>query len=415
MRSLEVIADDVTGACDVGAELAAAGFAVRVAVDGDPGEEDADTVRVVNTQSRAIRASDAYARVLRVARRRSVDLLLKKIDTALRGHLGAELDAAIDGLGAAAAFVVPAIPAAGRVTRDGCQWFSGRRLADTEFATDPEGHGAESAVAAVVGRESRRRVEVIALSTVRAGMLPERARTLMRAGVEVFVVDAETDDDLAAAATGILELPRPLCIAGSIGIAAAVAAAVRGAEPRVLSLAAFPAPALIVCGSLHSTARLQLDRVCGAGHAERLPMRETRGDADHDAATRAIVERARAVLASGRSVVVAAPPANGALDPGDRRAVERTLAEITRDVLRGHTMAATLVLIGGETSHAIFRALGTTELAVDGRVAPLVAVGVITRGGGAGMRVVVKGGSGGDPDILRVLLEEACPPRLAAV
>jgi uncharacterized protein YgbK (DUF1537 family) len=422
MNVLEVIADDLTGACDVAAELAAAGFGVRVTVDGAaaPGDASAAGVRVVNTQSRAVRAREAQERVLRTLRGRAIDILLKKIDTALRGHLGAELDAAIDGLGATAAFVVPAIPAVGRVTRGGCQWFGGRPLSETEFAADPEGGGAEASVAAVIARESRRRIEVIGLDTLRGGHLTERARTLMRAGTEVFVVDAETDEDLAVAARGILDLPRPLCIAGSIGVTAGLARAidevrVPGAVPDALVT-----PALIVCGSLHSTARSQVTAVCAAdlASAVTVPMREgvpagsSAAFATEERA--AVAQRIRALLHARRSVVLSADPPVGPPDEGSRRALERALADVACRALQGGTAAA-LVLIGGETSYAVLRALGASELIVRGRVTPLVASGEIVSGRGAGLRLIVKGGSGGDTETLQRVFEAALPRRRAAV
>lgn len=442
MNALEVIADDLTGACDVGAELAAAGFGVRVAVDGmsagaaasaagstspkgasaavgTMAESDGD-VRVVNTQSRAVRAREAHERVLRTVRGRPIDILLKKIDTALRGHLGAELDAAIDGLGASAAFVVPAIPAAGRVTRGGCQWFGGRRLSDTEFASDPEGGGAEASVAAVIARESRRRTEVIGLETLRSGGLAERARTLMRAGTEVFVVDAETDEDLAAAVRAILELPRPLCIAGSIGVAAALAAAIRGMRAAVAAPEALPSPALIVCGSLHSMARSQVAAVCAADLASAViwPTHELGSAAlsmPAAAEQRAtIVQRVRAFLHAGRSVVLGADPPASPPDDVSRRALQRALADVACRCLQSGAAAA-LVLIGGETSYAVLRALGADELVVHGRVTPLVAAGEVASGRGAGLRLMIKGGSGGDGETLRRVFEAALPRRRAAI
>jgi len=430
MTSLEVIADDVTGACDVGAELAEAGATVRVAVDGRPAADHDDAVCVVNTQSRAVRAAEAYERVLRLTRRRPIDVLLKKIDTALRGHLGAELDGAIDGLGASAAFVAPAVPAAGRVTRGGCQWFGGRRLAETEFAADPEGPGAESSVVAVIARESRRRTEMISLETIRAGGLHHRTRTLMDAGVDVFVVDAECDDDLARAAEDMLELPRPLCIAGSIGVAAVVAARMCGGNrvdapgavtgtPSTTGSAMpptwsgqrmrLPAPALIVCGSLHSMARAQVDALCRADLAERIPLREGGAAANHAAA----VARAHAALCAGRSAVVSAARLVKMADPVARRRVERALGQVASEVLRGGAAGA-LVLIGGETSYAVLREVGATELVVHGRVAPLVAATTIACGDAVGLPLVLKGGSGGDRDTLRSLLGPLAATRQAA-
>jgi len=271
---LRVIADDLTGACDVGAELAAAGLPTRVCVDGRTPPRDPAWLDVINTQSRALAASAAYERVLRLARDTTADVLLKKIDTALRGHLGAELEAALDGLGAIAAFVVPAIPAAGRVTRGGAQWFDGRLLSATEFARDPEGGGGEASVPAVLARESRKRTEVIGTSVVRAGRLPERVLALARAGTAFFVVDAETDADLTAAVSAILELPRPLCLAGSIGLARALAPQIGATAGRELDVMGerygCGLPALIVLGSLHSMARAQIERLAEAGEASIL-------------------------------------------------------------------------------------------------------------------------------------------------
>src|SRR5690606_38332028 len=118
-----------------------------------------------------------------------------------------------------------AIPSAGRVTRDGCQWFGGRPLAETEFARDPEGPGAVSSIPEVVARESRRRTAVVSRATVRAGALAAEVARRRAEGVEIFVLDAESDDDVRAAVAGVLALPTPVCLAGSIALAAALAGA----------------------------------------------------------------------------------------------------------------------------------------------------------------------------------------------
>jgi uncharacterized protein YgbK (DUF1537 family) len=424
MSILHVIADDVTGACDVGAELAAAGYPLRVAVDGDRGLPPCDALRVVNTQSRALTAAGAYQRVLEAVRRRPADLLLKKIDTALRGHLGAELEAAFDALGAIAAFVVPAIPGVGRVTRDGCQWFGGRPLAATEFARDPEGPGAQSSVAEVIARESRRRTEVIGTRIVRSGGLGERARGLMRAGAAFFVVDAETEADVALAVAAILELPRPLCLAGSVALARALAphlaheggagepwtarrpSAVDGAASR----AASELPALIVSGSLHPMAWTQIDGAVASGLAAAVV---APGHGAAPVERMAAAARACGSLAAGQSVVVAPARVAEATDGPARRATERGLADVAVEVM-GRAHVSTLILIGGETAHAVLGRLGASELVVQGRVGPLIADAEIAAGMAAGVRLVIKGGSGGEPDALAALLRDGRCERVGA-
>jgi uncharacterized protein YgbK (DUF1537 family) len=384
---LTAIADDLTGACDVGAELAAAGQRVRVVVaPGDAVALSAGEIAIVNTQSRAVAPAAATARVRAALRGRPVEVVLKKIDTALRGHLGAEIDA-LD----APVFVLPAIPAAGRVTRGGCQWFNGTPLAATEFARDPEGPGAESSVAAVIARESARRVAVLGRDVVAEGRLTAEVDRGRRAGVDVFVVDAETDADVAYAVRAILDLPRPVCLAGSIALAAAVARDIGGSRPAVADVARVPLPALIVNGSLHSRARAQTRALVAAGLAVTVPSTADAGD------------QACAALAAGSNVVLAAPPSDTVPDAAAMRATEHRLAETVRAIALT-VPVPTLVSIGGETSFAILTALAAATLAITGRIAPLVACGTIAAGVAAGTVLVSKGGSGGEPDVIARLL-----------
>jgi uncharacterized protein YgbK (DUF1537 family) len=88
--------------------------------------------------------------------------------------------------------------------------------------------------------------------------------------------------------------------------------------------------------------------------------------------------------------------------------MEDSLAVAVETIARG-TAIPTLVLIGGETSHAVLMRLGAGEIEVDGRVAPLIARGTIGQGTAAGSIVVTKGGSGGAPDVIARLVagEEA--------
>ncbi len=400
MTAFAAIADDLTGACDVAAELAAAGHRVRVVVEpGGTLADDGTALAIVNTQTRALRPADAAARVRRALDGSRAPIVLKKIDTALRGHLGAELDAACDVTGAPA-FVIAAIPAAGRVTRDGCQWFNGVALAATEFARDPEGPGAVSSIPDVLARESTRRAAVVAREVVRDGRLPAEFARGRREGVDVFVMDAESDEDVHAAVAAILALPRPLCLAGSITLAGALATHLEGAAKVGCSdPAALPTPALIVSGSLHSRARAQVDAVLAGDGAVRLALPPV----DDAAARVRFVAAARRAFAAGTSVVVAAPAPPDVPSAAALRAIERALADTVAAVVDAMAIP-TLVIIGGETSYAILVRIGAGAIAVRGRIAPLVAAGTILHGAAAGTRLVTKGGSGGEPDVIAAAL-----------
>lgn len=116
---LVIIADDLTGALDTAAPFAARGLrtevvldldAIRIAHDGLP------DVLSINLASREMSAEAARSAIRRVVERLPLSVrLFKKVDSRLKGHVAAELDA----LSYRTALVAPAIPSFGRVVRDG--------------------------------------------------------------------------------------------------------------------------------------------------------------------------------------------------------------------------------------------------------------------------------------------------------
>src|SRR5258705_480938 len=88
-----IVADDLTGACDTGALFAARG-PVPVTVWPDPPLHA--PVTVVDTESRTLDPVDAARRVSGVARNLARTRFFKKIDSTLRGPIGAELDALLE-------------------------------------------------------------------------------------------------------------------------------------------------------------------------------------------------------------------------------------------------------------------------------------------------------------------------------
>jgi uncharacterized protein YgbK (DUF1537 family) len=407
MPRVRVIADDLTGACDVGAALMPWPGGVSVLpFDAPSAASAAGAVAVRNTQSRTLAPAAAAARVTAALTGAAGfdGVLLKKIDTGLRGALGAELDAAVDALGASEAFVLPAIPEVGRTTLRGHQLIDGVPVHETAFGRDPQNPVADSEVAAVIAATSRRRTAAIHLEVVRgdglvAAVDAERAR-----GASVFVCDACTAADLGRAVRALLERPRPLVVAGSIGVAGALRDALlrspADGEPAVspdhAAVAMRPATAdgiLLVVGSAHPRAHALLARAVAAGRVATVEV------AGPD------VERAGAeaagVLARGRHVALVAParPLAGGSD-----AVLAAMRGAAASVLAARRPRG-LVVVGGETAFVVLDALGHPTLQVDGRLGPLTVRARFADGSHAGMAVVTKGGSSGDDDLLARIVD----------
>jgi uncharacterized protein YgbK (DUF1537 family) len=193
-----------------------------VALRADAGV--AADVLALDLDTRSGGARAAYA-ATRDAAGGGAPLLYVKLDSLLRGHVGAALDGALDGAGAGTAVVAPAFPAQGRTT------VGGRQLVDGEAVGD---------LLTTLRDQTAR--EVI---HVRDGALD-------RAGV--LVCDAEDDDDLARiAAAG----PAGAVWAGSAGLAGALFRGLErgGAGPPV----AVPGgPVLVVVGTQAAAAQLEV-------------------------------------------------------------------------------------------------------------------------------------------------------------
>src|SRR5262249_16977390 len=119
MRTM-LIADDLTGACDAGATFAGRGPVPVFIAPALPGAEW--SVAFVDTESRGLSPADASNLVRATVNRvgeLAGSLLFKKIDSTLRGPVGAELDALLDTSGRRMALVCPAFPGQRRTVVDG--------------------------------------------------------------------------------------------------------------------------------------------------------------------------------------------------------------------------------------------------------------------------------------------------------
>jgi uncharacterized protein YgbK (DUF1537 family) len=122
---LAIIADDLTGALDTATPFAARGL--RVAAALRPGALDAALasgadIVAINTASRALPATEAAVIVEAVAHRlieAGPGIVMKKIDSRLKGNAGVEAAAIASTFALSDILVAPAVPDQGRQTRDG--------------------------------------------------------------------------------------------------------------------------------------------------------------------------------------------------------------------------------------------------------------------------------------------------------
>ena len=134
-----VIADDLTGAAELGAVGLRHGLSAEVVANGNPSGE-ADLV-CVDTDSRSQSPVEAARRVtaaVNMLQQAGAEWIYKKVDSVLRGQVMAEVEAMMQQLGFERALLAPANPSLGRTIRDGKYFIRGKLIHKTEFARDPQ-------------------------------------------------------------------------------------------------------------------------------------------------------------------------------------------------------------------------------------------------------------------------------------
>jgi len=356
-----LIADDLTGACDAGAPFAGRGRVGVFVAPASPGPEW--DVAAVDTESRGLEPAEAAelvgAAAGRLGTRLARGLLFKKIDSTLRGPVGAELEALLSASGRRTALLCPAFPGQQRAVLHGTLRVSGVPAHETPVGRDPTYPGPTSDVPEILRRGAIRPISFLPLVRVRGGH-DDLVRALRGAGDEIIVADAETDGDLESLAGAALGCPE-LVLAGSAGLARAAAAALGYAGPPV------PLPDghawLIVAGSLHPATRAQLRALEAAG------VTGVRLDGPCDPDARPLIGQ----IKDGRPVFIATGDVTAAA-PGARHAAASRLALVAARVL-AESRPDLVAVTGGETAVALLRAVGATRLTLSGAPSSGLALG----------------------------------------
>ena len=384
------LADDLSGALETGAQLHAAGHRVRVPLSLAAWRVAEDgALTGFSTESRNFPPDNA-ARVVAAALAHGHSLggalVFKKIDSTLRGSVGAEIRAIAAALPGESLLIAPANPAAGRTVRDGVLLVRGVPVADTEFARDLANPTRASRVAEVLALDGALTPRLLPLATVREGAAACSAwlAGARGQGTRVFIAETETAADLAAVAAAWM---------GGILVGSGAWAATTLPRLSVPAVAAVNLPrgaTLFLCGSAHPRNRAQAARLVAAG----VPL----------ALLPVAVSSAPALAACESALRVGGCAALMAGDDlRDPAAVQAALAA----ALRAHDARvplARLFVTGGETACAACAALGGESLLLVGATEPGVALTMLTCAGGRTLSFAAKpGGFGDDESWVRVL------------
>jgi len=358
-----LIADDLTGACDAAVRFAARGRRTRVQLSG-PGDAVAVNVLALSTDSRDLDDDAVQVRLAvaaSVLSRQSARILFKKIDSTLRGNVGAEIAAAIDLFECDAAVVCPAFPALKRVVEAGYLRVDGEYFDPVDVAGLLRRQGVERPV------------------QVRPGGIC----LAISSGARAVCLDASCDQDLDQIAAEASALNRRILWVGSGGLAAALARTLpfqhaTGRPPFT------PGPVLFCIGSDHSATTVQLAALSDRRRVLRASWEQANRENIIDA------------LIHGQHASVSVPR-----DQIHRARIRELIAGVP---------AAAIFLCGGDTASLVCQAVGARYIDLYDEIGPGIPYGIFSGGDFDRRTVATKsGGFGQDDALIQVADYFLCP------
>ncbi len=242
-----VIADDLTGAAEIGGIGLSYGLSVEVNMGMDL-KSRADLL-IIATDSRSMPRKQALLKTAELsAALYSIKpaLIYKKVDSVLRGHIVAELNIHLHQLDLPKALLVSANPAFGRVLTNGYYYVNGVPVHLTSFADDPEFPISSSNVFDML------RIDHDEVSLhIKDDELPATGIIVGECATEEDLTDwarKADDDTLMAGGSGFFKtLLEPACF--------------KGKKPPSAMPAAPSQPALFVCGSAFKKSKLAVKKL----------------------------------------------------------------------------------------------------------------------------------------------------------
>ncbi|SDO39044.1 Uncharacterized conserved protein YgbK, DUF1537 family [Paenibacillus sp. yr247] len=389
-----IIADDITGANDIGIMYAKANMTTHVypmeAWKGRANSKGNEPkVLVLDTHSRLDTPDEAYDKVFQMTKKlqeAGCARYINKTCSVFRGNIGAEFDAMLDALEASFGIVVLGFPKNGRTTLQGIHYVHGKKLEESEFRNDPVHPMRKSSLLDILQSQTKRRVGLITIDTVELGAdgLKAQIAEMKRSGFHYVIVDVRDQQSLKTIAQAVQDEPI-LC----------------GSSALAEELALFEKPdALQTDGANHLPELGRSAVLCAAGslmpqsaaqitYAKKHGLQALELDSlllfdplEKQAHCDKIVEDVSRLLEEGQDVLihasnnpqkVAETKVMGAERGLDNTAVSVLVSNALSDVVQSvvdETGQQRLLIAGGETSAAVCDKLGIGGLSIWQEIEP---------------------------------------------
>ena len=395
---IAILADDLTGASDSVAPFCRVGFSAKVVISPsdsfasdiatsiDPHTEacawDTETRGLSPEETKIIKTHTL--KVASEAMKFRPEILFKKIDSSLKGHLRIEFEAMREAFPNRVPLICPAFPANGRIVKNGIASICGaplERSVQDAFLSQQ----APAELRSRIAQRSETFGKMISTPHESHPFSQEFEESFVRSSdLDPIFCDAETDIELRRLAKLVCAYPDRFLPFGSGGFASALATqmdARGGGDVPFFPLnpAFATGRVLIAVGSRNPVSRIQAESLLAY-----LQIRPS------------VLSKSCELIASSHRITVLVFP------DADLEAASKELQTSIATLSKGVEFPFdALILTGGDTAFDVCETLGAREITIEGELEPGIVQGRIVIGeSGLKIHVITKAGGFGDANAL---------------
>lgn len=243
MEKILVIADDFSGAYDVGMQLKNQGFDISIA--DEKIDEEISGAYIYNSETRKVSKEEAYEVIRTFCNEIDIstfDIIYKKIDSTLRGNICVEIRALDDTNQFDLIIVAPAYPELARIVLNEIVYINGTPILDTDLLMDPEGEIISNNLKELMENEMGEEVEHIDINRLR------KDKNLFNVTKRIVSFDSISNKDLEKIVSCFRNKNKKILWVGSIGL---IQALVRDTTRQKVTLS--------IVGSVADVSRKQIE------------------------------------------------------------------------------------------------------------------------------------------------------------
>ena len=418
-----IVADDLTGANASASLLKKVGLKVAslMVLDKlasvDLGKLDAIAC---STDSRGISSQDAYNRVLaatKLFKDHQALVYNKRVDSTLRGNLGSEIDAMLDGLGdGRVAIVVPSFPDSNRIAVQGMLFVEGTLLEYSDAAKDPKTPVDTSVIQGLIEKTTRRKVTTIYIQDVAKGeaYLAEKL-TQAAKDHDIIILDAVRNRDLDTIAKALISTPLKYIAVDPGPFTKHLCSLL------VVEEAKDEKKILLSIGSVTETTRKQLKQLNGSRRVyfSYIDAGKLIDQTKRDDEIKRVIQDIKTSATDYNRICITSTvlegdcklpldqiaQASGQDIEGISKMISTGIAAITKELIVQDFGFEGVISSGGDITVALCEAIGAIGIEIEEEVVPLVAYGTLIGGEKDKFKIITKGGMIGGKDCFTLCID----------